>query len=142
MEGAFAWLNQLIETFYRFIPRILIVRATHGGVKWIRGKKIKPLGPGLHLYWPITTDVEVIVVARQTLAIPDQVLTTRDGRKVVVKTLVVYKIRDVVQAVGKVNWDVDTTINDLAQSAVVRVIATHTYDEIMAGIADGSITLC
>ena len=39
-----------------------------------------------------------------------------------------------------VNWDVDTTVNDLAQSAVVRVIATHAYDEIMAGIADGSIT--
>lgn len=72
--------------------------------------------------------------------LPDQVLTTRDGRKVVVKTLVVYKTRNVVQAVGKVNWDVDTTINDLAQSAVVRVIATHTYDEIMAGIAHGSIT--
>ena len=34
----------------------------------------------------------------------------------------------------------DTTINDLAQSAVVRVIATHTYDEIIARIADGSIT--
>ena len=32
MESAFAWLNQLIETFYRFFPHILIVRATHGGV--------------------------------------------------------------------------------------------------------------
>ena len=140
MDAAFAWLNTLIQTFYRFIPHVLIVRATHGGMKWVRGNRIKPLPPGLHVYWPLTTEVEVIVTARQTLAIPDQVLTTKDGKKVVVKTLVVYKIRDVVHAIGRVNWDVDTTVNDLTQSAVVRVIATHTYDEIMKGIADESMT--
>ena len=140
MESAFAWLSQLVETFYKFVPHILIVRATHHGVKWVRGKHIKPLNPGLHFWWPLTTEVEVIVTARQTLAIPDQVLATKDGKKVVVKTLVVYKIRDIVHAIGKVNWDVDTTINDLTQSAVVRVVATHTYDEIMKGIADDSMT--
>ena len=82
----------------------------------------------------------MIVTARQTLAIPDQVMATKDGKKVVVKTLVVYRIPDPVRAIGKLNWDVDTTINDLTQSAVVRVIATHTYDEIMAGIRDESLT--
>lgn len=140
MESAFAWLSQLVETFYKFVPHILIVRATHGGVKWVRGKHIKPLAPGLHFWWPLTTEVEVIVTARQTLAIPDQVLATKDGKTVVVKTLVVYKIRDVVHAIGKVNWDCDTTINDLTQSAVVQVIATHTYDEIMQGIRDETLT--
>ena len=34
----------------------------------------------------------------------------------------------------------DTTINDLTQSAVVRVVATHTYEEIMKAIADESMT--
>jgi len=29
MESAFAWLGQLFETFYKFIPHILIIRATH-----------------------------------------------------------------------------------------------------------------
>ena len=53
-------------------------------------------------------------------------MATKDGKKVVVKTLVAYKIPDPVRAIGKLNWDVDTTINDLTQSAVVRVIATHT----------------
>ncbi len=140
MESAFSWLSQLIETFYRFIPHILIVRATHAGVKWVRGKHIKALAPGLHFYWPLTTEIEIMVTARQTLAIPDQVLTTKDGKKVTVKTLVVYKIRDIVQAIGKANWDVDTTVNDLTQSSVMGVVATHTADEILAGIADGTIT--
>jgi regulator of protease activity HflC (stomatin/prohibitin superfamily) len=65
---------------------------------------------------------------------------TKDVKKVAVKILVVYKISDVVRAIGKVNWDVDTTINDMTQAAVVRVVATHTYDEIMHGIADESLT--
>jgi hypothetical protein len=77
MESAFAWLGQLFETFYKFIPHILIVRATHGGVKWVRGRNVKALPSGLHWYWPLTTEVEVIVTARQTLAIPDQVLAKR-----------------------------------------------------------------
>ena len=101
MESAFAWLNTLVQTFYRFFPHILIVRATHAGVKWAWGSRIKTLGPGLHVYWPLTTEVEVIVTARQTLTIPDQVLATKDGKKVVVKTLVVYKIRDAEHAIGK-----------------------------------------
>lgn len=140
MDTAFAWLNQLIQAFYQLFPRIVIVRATHGGVKWVRGKHIKPMHPGLHVYWPITTDVEVIVTARQTLAIPDQVMATKDGKKVVVKTLAVYKIPDPVRAIGKMNWDVDTTINDMTQAAVAKVIATHTCEEIMAGIRDESLT--
>jgi regulator of protease activity HflC (stomatin/prohibitin superfamily) len=109
-------------------------------VKWVREKHIKALGPGWHLYWPLTTEVEVVVTARQTLAIPDQVMASKDGKKVVVKTLVVYHIPDVVRAIGKVNWDVDTAINDLTRSAVARVIATHTYDEIMKGLQDESLT--
>ena len=140
MESAFAWLGQLFETVYKFIPHILIIRATHGGVAWKRGKHVRLLVPGLHLWWPLTTEVEVIVTARQTLAIPDQVMVTKDGKKVVVKTLVVYRIPDPVRAIGKLNWDCDTTINDLTQSAVVRVVATHDYDEIMAGIRDESLT--
>jgi len=140
MDGAFAWLNQLFQAFYQLFPRIIVVRATHGGVKWVRGQHVKLLLPGLHVYWPLVTDVEVIVTARQTLAIPDQVMTTKDGRQVVVKTLVVYRIPDPVRAIGRMNWDVDTTINDLTQSAVVRVGSTHSYDEIVAGIRDDTLT--
>ena len=81
-----------------------------------------------------------MVTARQTLAIPDQVMATKDGKKVVVKTLVVYKIQGRGSRHRPVNWDVDTTINDLTQSAVVRVVATHTYEEIMKAIADESMT--
>jgi len=135
METAFAWLGQIFEAILRFIPRVLIVRATHGGVKWRHGHKVKPMLAGLHVYWPLVTEVEVIVTARQTLNLPTQVLTTRDNKKVVVGTVVVYRIRDVVHAIGRVNWDVDTTINDITQAAVVSVIAQHTLQDLLDMIA-------
>src|SRR4030067_794893 len=98
MESAFAWLNQLFQAIYQLFPRILIVRATHGGIAWVRGKHVKLLVPGLHIYWPLTTDVEVIVTARQTLAIPDHVMATKDSKKVGGKTLVGDRISDPVRA--------------------------------------------
>jgi regulator of protease activity HflC (stomatin/prohibitin superfamily) len=136
MEGAFTWLTQIIEALGRFIPRLVIIRATHAGVKWKCGSQVKAMAPGLHFYWPLTTEVEVMVTARQTLAIPDQVLATKDGKKIVVKTLVVYRIGDIVKAIGKQNWDVDVTVTDLTQAVVVRVIANHTWAEILAGVGD------
>lgn len=135
METAFAWLGQIFEAILMFIPRILIIRATHCGVKWRHGSNVRPMMPGLHVYWPLVTDIEIIVTARQTLAPPKQILTTKDNKKVVVGIVVVYKIRDIVQAIGKINWDVDTTINDITQAAVVSVIAKHTFQEILDMVA-------
>lgn len=139
METAFAWLGQIFEALLSFVPRILIVRATHGGVKWRHGCKVIPMSAGLHVYWPLVTEIEIIVTARQTLALPKQVLITKDRKKVVIGTVVVYKIRDVVQAIGKTNWDVDTTINDITQAAVVSVIACHTLQELLDMVAGDAL---
>jgi hypothetical protein len=56
-----------------------------------------------------------------------------------VKALTVYKIPSVVAAIGERNWDVETSTCDITSSAVVRVIATHTYEEIMRGISDDTL---
>ena len=135
METAFAWLGQIFEAILMFVPRVLIIRATHGGVKWRHGSCVKPMMPGLHVFWPLVTEIEIIVTARQTLAPPKQTLTTRDNKKVVIGIVVVYKIRDVVQAIGRANWDVDTTINDITQAAVVSVIAGHTLHDLLDMVA-------
>lgn len=132
---AFSWLGQIIEALGRLVPRLLIIRATHGGVRWLFGRYVKALSPGIHVYWPIITDVEVFVVARQTLNLPTQVLMTRDQREIVVGTLVVYRIKDVVLAAGQRNWDIDSTVADIAQAAVVEVIANSELPALQAGVA-------
>ncbi|MGA2254595.1 MAG: hypothetical protein ABSG53_08040 [Thermoguttaceae bacterium] len=51
-------------------------------------------------------------------------MTSKDAEEVTVKTLVVYKIREIIHAIGNAHWDWTATVNDLTQSAVVRVVAT------------------
>lgn len=132
---AFAWIGQIVEALGSLIPRIVLIRATHRGVRWRRGKVVKQMSPGLHIYWPIITDVEQIVVARQTLNLPTQVLMTKDRHQIVVGCLVVYRIRDVVLAIGERNYDVDSTVSDVTQAAIVEVCSTRTLDQLQDGIS-------
>lgn len=132
---AFAWLGQIIESLGRIIPRLIIIRATHGGVKWKRGKFVKPMLSGIHVYWPLLTEVEVIITARQTLNLPTQVLMTADRQQIVVGTLVVYRVKDLVEAIGQRNWDVDCTVSDITQAAVVEVISRSKLDDLLSDVA-------
>jgi len=123
-----SWLIQLLEGLLSFIPRPVIVRATHGGIKWQWGRKIVELKPGWHFVWPLTTDYEIIVVARQTHKIAKpQAAESLDGMTLAVGWVVVYSINDIIKAIGQRNWAVDTTINDITQSAVIHVFSKYDY---------------
>lgn len=121
MDTAFAWIGQIMEWLGKLIPRLLIVRRTHAGVKFVGGSKIVELKPGLHFYWPITTEVEVMPVARQTHNLLTQVLMTKDGKSIVIGAVVIYEINNIVDALSN-NWDVSDTISDVTQMAVVNVV--------------------
>ena len=121
MDGALAWIGHIVEWLGKLIPRLVIVRSTHGGVKFKRGKYAIPIKPGVCAYWPIVTEVDILPVARQTHNLPSQSLTTRDGKTIVVSGVVVYEIRDVVSALAK-NWDISDTINDITMCAITQVI--------------------
>jgi len=135
MEGAFAWIGWLFEWLARWIPRILIVRSTHAGARFRYGSKVSPLQPGLHVYWPLVTEVEVIPTARQTHNLPTQALLTSDGKKIVVSGVVVYAINDVVATIAR-NWDVSDTLNDISMVAITKVITTHTLEYLLQHLTD------
>ena len=140
MTGAFAWLGQFFEFFGSLFPRLIIVRATENGIKWVRGHKVVALNPGVHIYWPILTDVEVMVTARQTINLKPQTLTTADNRKVIVSAVVVYRIHDIVRAIGRINWDVAETVMDIAQAGVVDVVRSMTLEELMGSDVENQLT--
>lgn len=137
---AFAWLGQIVEFFGKLVPRLIIVKATEGGVKWVHGAEVVALLPGLHVYWPIVTEYQVIITARQTTNLKPQTLTTADGHKVVVGAVVVYRIRDVVLAIGRQNWDVDETVADIAQAAVVGVVQNSNLSSLMRSDVEQLLT--
>lgn len=135
MDTAFGWLGKIIEWFGRFIPILVVVRATHNGVKFIRGSRIKKMLPGLHVYWPLTTEIELIPVVRQTKNLFNQVLVTRDQKTVSAGIVIVYTIEDVIKAIGE-SWDINDTIIDISQAALISVITKMNLPELISEITD------
>lgn len=124
MESAFAWIGSIVEWFGNFIPRVKIVRSTHGGLRFRHGRHVKEIAPGICIYWPICTEIEIIPVARQTHNLPSQSLLTKDGKQVVVGGVVVYAVKDVVACLSR-NWDVSATIDDVTMCCISTIITTH-----------------
>ena len=135
MEAAFAWIGAIADWIGRFVPRFIIVRSTHAGVKFRHGRTPIALRPGLRFYWPLVTEAEVIPVTRQTHTLPTQALLTSDGRRVVVSGIVVYRIKDIVATLAR-NWDISDTLNDLTMVAITHVVTTHTLDYLLAHLND------
>jgi regulator of protease activity HflC (stomatin/prohibitin superfamily) len=129
MEAAFSWIGDLVAWFAALIPRWDICRATHGGVKFVRGHKVKPIAPGIFWYWPAVTECVLIPVVRHPVDLPAQSLTTKDGKSVMVSVTFVVELVDVVKALGK-TWDVDDMIRDVGRGAAGELVPTLKFTEL------------
>lgn len=112
------------------------MRSDHGGVKYLRGGKVREIRAGLYWYWPIVTEIEEIGTRRQTVSLESQVLTTKDGHTVSVCAVVVYEINNVVKALVDTH-DVVDTIGDVAQSSVIQAVTTRTFDQLRKDLTEG-----
>ena len=113
----------------RYVPCIVRKRS------WC---KTIALGPGIHWYWPKTTEVEVLPVERQTLDLPVQTLSTSDLQSVTIRAEVIYIVVDIRLAVCK-TFDFQQTIQDVAQLAVVAVVASKSYEELSTAVRNTNI---
>ncbi len=139
----FSWLSDIFNGILQFVPRPLIIRATHGGVVWVFGNKVVELKPGWRWVWPLIMDWEIIPVARQTERIQDQVLLTKDFKQIIVRVVVVFTIRDVVQAIGSRNWDVGSVVHDIVAAAVVQVVTKWNLKDLLkeiTGVGEEQLT--
>lgn len=132
----FTWLSDIFNAILKLIPRPIIVRATHRGVAWRFGKKVTEIKPGWRWIWPLITDWEIIVVARQTNKSPIQTIESSDGIKISIGMFVVYRINNIIAAIGEKNWDVDSTVNDISQGALVKTCSKFSYLELRTKLLD------
>lgn len=135
MNAAFAWLGEVMNWIGKWFPRLIIVRSTHAGVRFRHGKTTSALEPGLRVYWPLVTEVEIVPTARQTHNLPTQALLTKDGHRVVVSGVVVYKVNDIVATIAR-NWDVSDTLNDISMVAITKIVTTHTLEYLLEHLTD------
>jgi regulator of protease activity HflC (stomatin/prohibitin superfamily) len=138
MDSALAWIGWIAQWIGQFIPRWVIVDTTHGAVKWIKGSRVVALGPGLHWYWPVTTNFNTYPTARQATDLRTQTLETEDGLTIVVGGIIVYEINDV-EAILAHTYDPEQTIKDISLSAIHRVLVRKSYPAIKAEVRSGSL---
>jgi regulator of protease activity HflC (stomatin/prohibitin superfamily) len=103
-------------------------------VKYVFGSRCVLLKPGVHLYWPIVTEIEICAVVRQVLPVKTQVLETQDGETVVASGLIVYEITDALTFLAD-NENAFETLDDVATAAIRKVVVGTSHRELVAGRA-------
>lgn len=128
MDAAFGWLGQIFQTLLRLIPALIIVPATHAGVAFVHGHRVKELKAGLHWYWPIVTQVKSMAIVRQTQMIRSKVVMTKDLKTVIVGALVTYYVDDIVSAIVTVA-DLPSDIMERSMEAILAEVGEKTLAE-------------
>ena len=131
MDKAFGWIGEIFQTLLRVIPWLVIVPATHRGIAFVRGFRVKEWPPGLHWYWPVVTTYKLIVVVRQTVRIQSKVIMTKDLKTVTVGALVTYHINDVVAA-GVHIADLQSDVIERSQAAILAAVSRNTIESVQS----------
>lgn len=73
MQG-FAWLNDLMLWLGKFFPRLTLVKSTEAGVLFRSAGRVRPVLPGLCLYWPLVSELKITPITSRTLEICAQLV--------------------------------------------------------------------
>ncbi len=129
MDSALAWIGQIADWLGRFFPRWIILDPREGGVKYVRGKNVVEMGPGIHWYWPLVTTLQTYPTVRQADNLQTQVFTTLDDQTIAVGGLLVYDVSDVVKLLTSCHNAIQT-VQDISLTAVHDVCANLSWEEL------------
>lgn len=135
IETAFGWIGEIASFVGRMLPRLLIVKWSHRAVKYVRGSNVVALEPGLHIYWPLVTEIETCAVVLQVLNLPTQLLETADGAPVAASGVVEYTVDDPIQYLAECE-NAYEAITNVATAAIRRVVNSLPYAQLQAGGSD------
>jgi regulator of protease activity HflC (stomatin/prohibitin superfamily) len=135
--GLSSILGDLIQALLSLVPQLIVVEATHGGVRFRRGKIVKELKPGVHIYWPVVTEVVTLPVVRQPIDLPPQVITLQNG-PVAASAAIVYEIRDAVAALAETH-DIDDLIENVGRVALFKQLTGSKWSDTMADHENGEL---
>lgn len=157
MDTALGWFGDVVRALLGFFPHLKLVRGTHAGVKFRHGRDyieircdngmylpyftakfpwVRWQYSGLHIYWPVTTEIEVVPIVRQTTNLPPQYLVTADGRNVGVSGIVISEVSEVVKLLTKA-WDYDQVVRDYGMAEIKRVVSESHAEDIYS--SDGNV---
>lgn len=142
----FPWLDELFRGIFKFIPRIVLVRTTHEGVAFVFGRYQRIItshnglfGTGIHLFWPIICEVDIVPIKRQTTRLAKQCLNTKDRRQVGLCGILVYEVVDTEKLLTEC-FDYEDTICDIGLYLIKEIVSGLSYDELLDPKIDQLLT--
>jgi regulator of protease activity HflC (stomatin/prohibitin superfamily) len=126
---AFSWIGQVVGWFGQFIPRWQIINANQGAVKFKNGSEIIPLGPGIHWWFPATSNLTIYPTARQTVDLRTQLLVTTDEKTVAVGGMVTYRVSNIEDLIGR-TFDADQTVRDICGGVISEIVRDAAWPDL------------
>lgn len=116
--SALSWLNDLMTWLSRWVPRLVLIRATHVGVVFGPGGSVRQVAPRLFCYWPITHELQLVAVRERSLELAAQLHAGE-----AVSCVVGWKVADAIAAATKLA-DVEAYLDDRVQAALSNAYAS------------------
>jgi len=125
-------IEKLVDFLLGFLDQLLpfkVINQTDKGVLLRFGKFIRIIEPGIHFKIPFADEITPHTVLWTTQSLPAQSLTTKDGKDVVVKAVIKYRIINVETFLLEV-WDAIDAISDMTQGIIFDTIKEKTWEEL------------
>ena len=147
MASAFAWFNNLIETFATIIPRLVHVRATYVCAVYGLAGKVEIKQPGLFWYWPVIARIRMIPTTVRTFTYNGLAVERKTGPwgvpiTVCAGALVEARVVDAAKMIH--HYDMPATVEASMIDALTQAWDDHEYASTLMRdiLADAGIELC
>ena len=104
MSSAFAWINGLIQSLGRLVPRMFLVRPTFTAVVFGPAGRVRVCHPGLNWLWPICHEVRLLPITTRVSTVQGVVVDHEAAKwdvPIAVSTgcVVTWRLDDVLKAI-------------------------------------------
>jgi regulator of protease activity HflC (stomatin/prohibitin superfamily) len=113
------------------VSAVRIVKQYERGVLFRLGRVVGVREPGLRLIIPVVDVLRRVPLRIITMPIQSQGIITRDNVSVDVSAVAYFRVQDVVKSVVAIE-NVNTAINQIAQTTLRKVVGQHTLDETLS----------
>lgn len=126
-------LIDILSIIWKDIWIFCIVRENEEGIRLRYGKLNKTVLPGIVFKIPFIDEVIIKYTKDDTILLPSQKLTTKDGKTITITGMVLYKVDNITEYILAVNLP-QQSISDVAMGALTETIIERTYAEVLESI--------
>jgi len=113
----------LLDRITSLIPRLYYVQPDEAGVRVTLGNRIKAIGPGPWLYWPVVQDITVVVNTAQVVDLRGQSVIS-DGKDYIISGAIMYRIDNAEKAILAVQ-NFDQSLQVLSLGIIANYSKSH-----------------